>query len=87
MAEYLRGMLLATGLPSMKKSSSFLTCPTSIASFHVIKINGNNHACTLFQNALLANPQLACLMGMDAGIFMTGLRFVGVPIGNDEWVQ
>ena len=24
---------------------------------------------------------------MDAGIFTTGLRVAGVPIGNDEWVQ
>jgi len=24
---------------------------------------------------------------MDAGIYTTGLRVAGVPIGNDEWVQ
>jgi len=51
------------------------------------EINGDNHACTLFQNALQANPQLACLLGMDVGISMTGLRFAGVPIGKDERVQ
>jgi len=34
-----------------------------------------------------ANPQLACLSGMIAGISTTGLRVAGVPIGNDEWVQ
>ena len=43
--------------------------------------------CSFFYNALQANPQLACLSGMDAGISTTGLRVAGVPIGNDEWVQ
>jgi len=47
------------------------------------RINDDDHARALFQNALQANPQLACLSGMDAGLFMTGLRV----IGNDEWVQ
>jgi len=52
------------------------------------RINDNEHAHALFfQNALHANPQLACLSGMDAGICTTGLRVAGVPIGNDEWVQ
>jgi len=46
----------------------------------------NDHARALFQNALQANPQLACLSGMDAGISTTGLRVARVPIGN-EWVQ
>ena len=30
------------------------------------RINDDDHACALFQNALEANPQLACLSGMDA---------------------
>ena len=47
------------------------------------QINDDNHARALFQNALQANPQLACLSGMDAGISTTGLRVAGVPIGND----
>jgi len=51
------------------------------------RINDDEHARTLFQNALLANPQLACLSGMDAGISTTGLRVAGVFIGIDEWVQ
>jgi len=51
------------------------------------RINDDEHAHALFQNALQANPQLACLSGMDAGISKTGLRVAGVPIGNDEWVQ
>ena len=29
-------------------------------------INDDDHARALFQNALQANPQLACLSGMDA---------------------
>ena len=48
------------------------------------RINNDNHARDLFQNALQANPQLACLSGMDAGISTTGLRVAGVPIGNGE---
>jgi len=55
--------------------------------FQSDRINDNDHARALFQNALQANPQLACLSGMDAGISTTGLRVAGVPIGNDEWVQ
>ena len=51
------------------------------------RINDNDHARALLQNALEANPQLACLSGIDAGISTTGLRVAGVPIGNDEWVQ
>ena len=51
------------------------------------RINDDDHARALFHNALQANPQLACLSGMDAGISTTGLRVAGVPIGNDEWVQ
>jgi len=51
------------------------------------RINNDDHARALFQNALQANPQLACLSGMDAGISTTRLRVAGVPIGNDEWVQ
>ena len=49
------------------------------------RINDDDHARALFQNALQANPQLAS--GMDAGISTTGLRVAGVPTGNDEWVQ
>jgi len=63
-------------------------CSSSIASFRVIdRINDDDHARALFQNALRANPQLACLSGMDAGISTTGLRVAKVPIGNDKWVQ
>ena len=51
------------------------------------RINDDDHARALFQNALEANPQLSCLSGMDAGISTTGLRVAGIPIGNDEWVQ
>jgi len=51
------------------------------------QINDDDHARALFQNALEANAQLACLSGMDAGISTTGLRVAGVPIGNDEWMQ
>jgi len=51
------------------------------------QINDNEHARALFQDALQANPQLACLSGINAGISTTGLRVAGVPIGNDEWVQ
>jgi len=51
------------------------------------RINDYDHAHALFQNALQANPQLASLSGMDAGISTTGLRVAGVPIGTDEWVQ
>jgi len=51
------------------------------------RINDYHHAHALFQNALQANPQLASLSGMDAGISTTGLRVAGVPIGTDEWVQ
>jgi len=51
------------------------------------RINDDDHARVLFQNALQATSQLACLSGMDAGISTTGLRVAGVPIGNDEWVQ
>ena len=50
------------------------------------RINDDDHARALVQNALQANPQLACLSGMDAGtgISTTGLRVAGVPIGTDE---
>jgi len=51
------------------------------------RINDDDHARALFQNALETNPQLACLSDIDAGISTTGLRVAGVPIGNDEWVQ
>ena len=51
------------------------------------RINDNDHTRALFQDALQANPQLACLSGIDAGISTMGLRVAGVPIGNDEWVQ
>jgi len=50
-------------------------------------INNDNHARSLFHNALQANPQLACLRGIDAGISTMGLRVAVVPSGNDEWVQ
>ena len=58
-----------------------------ISYFPGDRINDDDHARALFQNSLEANPQLACLSGMDAGISTTGLRVTGVPIGNDEWVQ
>jgi len=48
------------------------------------RINDDDHARALFQNALQANPQLASLSDMDAGISTTGLRVPGVPIGTDE---
>ena len=51
------------------------------------RINDDDHARALFQNALQANLQLASLSGMDAGISTMGLRVAGVPIGTDEWVQ
>jgi len=51
------------------------------------QINDDDHARTLFQNALQANPQLAFLSGMDAGTSTTRLRVTGVPDGNNEWVQ
>jgi len=65
----------------------YLDVPKFICFFPGDRINGDDHARALFQNALQANPQLACLSGMDAGISTTGLRVAGVPIGNDEWVQ
>jgi len=61
--------------------------PTFNCFFPGDRFNDDEHARALFQNALHANPQLACLSGMDAGISTTGLHFAGVPIGNDEWVQ
>ena len=51
------------------------------------RINDDDHARALFQNILQANPQLACLLGMDAGISTAGLCVAGVPTGKDEWVQ
>ena len=51
------------------------------------QINDDDHARTLFQNALQANPQLAFLSGMDAGTSTTVLRVTGVPDGNNEWMQ
>ena len=64
-----------------------LSVPKFNCFFPGDRINDDDHARALFQNALEANPQLACLSGMDAGISATGLRVAGVPIGNDEWVQ
>jgi len=51
------------------------------------RINDDDHARTLFQNAPQANPRLASLSCMDAGISTSGMRVAGVPIGTDEWVQ
>jgi len=50
-------------------------------------INGDDHARVLFQNVQQANPQLASLLNMDAGISTTGLHVAGVPIGTGEWLQ
>jgi len=62
-------------------------CPSFNCCFPGDRINDDDHARALFQNALQTNPQLACLSGMDAGISTTGLRVAREPIGNDEWVQ
>jgi len=73
LAECLHVMLLAPGQPFCFITGEF--------------INGDDHARALCQNVQRANPQLASLLNMDAGISTTGLRVAGVPIGTDEWVQ
>jgi len=83
------GLALAAELKQVLKQDFDLDLdvPKFNCFFPGDRINDNEHACALFQNALHANPQLVCLSGMDAGICTTGLRVAGVPIGNDEWVQ
>ena len=83
------GLALAAELKQVLKQDLDvdLDVPKFNCFFPGDRINDDDHAHALFQNALQANPQLACLSGMDAGISTTGLRVAGVPIGNDEWVQ
>ena len=70
-------MLLSSKRCSSRILISTWMCPSSTASFRMIE----SHTRALFQNALHANPQLACLSGMDAGISTTGLPVTGVPGG------
>ena len=91
-APFAEGLALAAELKQVLKQN--LDLDLDVPKFNcffpgdrMIRINDDDHARALFQNALQANHQLACLSGMDAGIFTTGLRVAGVPIGNDEWVQ
>jgi len=83
------GLALATELKQVLKQD--LDLDLDVPKFNCLfmshRINDNDHARALFQNALQANLQLACLSSMDAGISTTGLRVAGVPIDNDEWVQ
>jgi len=82
------GLALAVELKQVLKQDLDLDLdvPKLNCFFPGDRINDDDHARALFQNALEANSQLACLSGMDAGISTTGLRVAGVPIGNDEWV-
>ena len=83
------GLALAAELKQVLKQDLDvnLDVPKFNCFFQGDEINDDERARTLFQNALHANPQLACLSGMDAGISTTGLNVAGVSIGNDEWVQ
>jgi len=80
------GLALAAELKQVLKQD--LDLDLDVSKFNCFfpgdRINDDDHARALFQNALQANPQLACLSGMDAEISTTGLRVAGVPIGNDE---
>ena len=82
------GLALAAELKQVLKQD--LDLDLDVPKFNCLfpgdRISDDDHARALFQNALHANPQLACLSGMDAGISTTGLRVARVPIGNDEWV-
>ena len=85
-----RYCIFVTQADGSKTFRSNLTCFLEIREIECqYAANSRIRSSALFQNALQANPQLACLSGMDAGtgIFTTGLRVAGVPIGNDEWVQ
>ena len=67
-----------------------LDVPKFNCFFRSDRINDNDHACALFQNAVQANPQLACLSGMDAGISTTGLRVaaaVQVDVGKLDMIS
>ena len=83
------GLALAAELKQVLKQDLDLDLdvPKFNCFFPGDRINDDDHARDLFQNALQANPQLACLSGMDTGISTKGLRVAGVPIGNDEWVK
>jgi len=83
------GLALAAELKQVLKQDLdlVLDVPKFNCFFPGDSINDDDHARALFQNALQANPQLACLSGIHAGISTTGLRVAGVPIGNDEWMQ
>jgi len=81
------GFALAAELKQVLKQDIDLEVSKLNCFFLGDRINDDDHARALFQNALQANPQLASLSGMDAGISTTGLRVPGVPIGTDEWVQ
>ena len=84
-APFAEGLALAAELKQVLKQDLGLDLdvPKFNRLFPGDRINDDDHALALFQNALQANPQLACLSGMDAGISTTGLRVAGVPIGND----
>ena len=88
-ASLAEGLALGAELKQVLKQDLdlYLDVPKLICFFLGDRINDDDHARAPFQNALQANPQLACLSGMDASISTTGLRVAGVPIGNDEWVQ
>jgi len=83
------GLALAAELKQVLKQDLDLDLdvPKFNCFFPGDRINDDDHARALFQNALQANLQLACLFGVDAGISATWLRVAGVPTGKDEWVQ
>ena len=83
-------LLLSSNRYSSRNLDLDLNVPKFNCFFRGDRINDDDHACALFQNAVQANPQLACLSGMDAGISTTGLHVaaaVQVDVGKLDMIS